>query len=279
MIATILDEAVVAAALQVAGDRGELSMVYQPKIDLRTGEMAGAEALMRWDRAEFGPLQPSFFIPIAERCGAIDSLTEWGLKAVLAQWLEWREQGLIINIAFNISAVTLRDIYFPDFLHRLCQLSGVPPERLTLEVTEGATQHLTRLLDTLTRFRIKGMALALDDFGTGYSSLLQLRQLPYTELKIDQSFVRDAADSDEARLIVKSVIDLAHGLGLTAIAEGVETEEALDVLLALGCDQAQGFLMTEPIKASGLAPWMMESLDRWREFCLARQPLAAMAAE
>ena len=256
-------------ALELAVERDELLLHYQPKIDLRTGELAGVEALMRWQSQDWGLLEPTCFIPIAERCGAIDGLTEWGLTNTLAQWVAWTDQGLKTNIAFNISALTLRDIYFPDFIHRLCQMEGVPAERLTLEVTETATQHAVRLLDTLTRFRIKGMSLALDDFGTGYSSLLQLRQLPYTELKIDRCFVAEIAREEEALLIVRSVIDLAHGLGLVATAEGVEEEEVLRSLVALGCDQAQGFLMAEPMKAGELVPWVMTSLDRWRAFCAA----------
>jgi EAL domain-containing protein (putative c-di-GMP-specific phosphodiesterase class I) len=154
--------------------------------------------------------------------------------------------------------LTLRDIYFPDFLQRLCQMEGVPCDQLTLEVTEGATQHAVRLLDTLTRFRIKGMGLALDDFGTGYSSLLQLRQLPYTELKIDRCFIADAARDPESRLIVKSIVDLAHGLGLTATAEGVEDEATLDLLRELGCDRAQGFLIAHPMAGPALIPWLLD---------------------
>jgi len=152
----------------------------------------------------------------------------------------------------------LSDVDFPDLLQRLCEAEGVPPDQVTVELTESATQHVVQLLDTLTRFRIKGMGVALDDFGTGYSSLLQLRQLPFTELKIDQSFVRDVATAEDSRLIVKSVIDLAHALGLTAVAEGVEDEATLKVLAALGCDHVQGFLIARPMAGSALPLWMRE---------------------
>jgi len=256
-----------ATALQLAADRHETFLVYQPKLDLRTGDLAGVEALMRWQSPDFGLVAPDIFIPLAERTGAIDRLTEWGLGEALRQWVEWRDQGVKVEIAFNISALTLRDMHFPDHLQRLCQIEGVPCEALTIEVTEGATQHVVRLLDTLTRFRLKGMGLALDDFGTGYSSLLQLRQLPYTELKIDQCFIADSARNEESRIIVKSVIDLAHGLGLSATAEGVEDEDCLDLLIELGCDRAQGYLMAEPLKPSELVPWMLRSLDCWRDRC------------
>lgn len=260
-------EADAAVALQLAAERHELFLLYQPKIDLRTGALAGVEALLRWQSPAFGLMEPTEFIPIAERSGAIDSLTEWGLREALRQWVGWREQGFKVNIAFNISALTLRDVHFPDFLQRLCQMEGMPCEELTLEVTEGATQHAVRLLDTLTRFRIKGMGLALDDFGTGYSSLLQLRRLPFTELKIDCCFIKDAATDTEACLIVKSIIDLAHGLGLTATAEGVEDEETFDLLMALGCDRAQGFLMAKPMRPVELVPWILASQGHWRARC------------
>lgn len=258
------DEVEIAAALQLAVERRELHMLYQPKISLRSGELSGVEALMRWQSPNFGLLLPSMFIPIAERSGVIDELTEWGLRSALAQWIGWQEQGLKTNIAFNISALTLRDVHFPDHLQRLCQNQGVPCEQVTVEVTEGATQHAIRLLDTITRFRIKGIAVEIDDFGTGYSSLLQLRQLPYTGLKIDIAFVKDVARDAEARLIVKSVIDLAHGLGLTATAEGVEDAETLAVLRELDCDIAQGFLIADPLQASALAPWVLRHVREWR---------------
>lgn len=255
----IADEARVAAALQVAAERNELRLLYQPKIAIQTGRFSGVEALMRWESPQFGLLQPTTFIPIAERCGAIDEITEWGIRDALAQWTTWREQGLKTNIAFNISAMTLRDVHFPDFLQRLCQMEGMPCDQLTLEVTEGATQHVIRLLDTITRFRIKGMSVELDDFGTGYSSLLQLRQLPYTGLKLDICFIRDAVKDQEARLIVKSVIDLAHGMGLTATAEGVEDAATLRLLGELGCDYAQGFYVAQPLQPQELLPWVIKA--------------------
>jgi EAL domain-containing protein (putative c-di-GMP-specific phosphodiesterase class I) len=137
---------------------------------------------------------------------------------------------------------------------------------VTVELTEGATQHVVRLLDTLTRFRLKGIRVALDDFGTGYSSLLQLRQLPFSELKIDQCFVEDLVTAEESRLIVKSVIDLAHALGLTAVAEGVESLEALELLARMGCDQVQGYFIARPMQPGELVPWMLQTSERWRHY-------------
>ena len=263
-------EADMATELQLAAQRHELFLEYQPKLDLISGELSGVEALMRWNSPKFGLVSPDTFIPVAEQTGSIDALTEWGLRAALWQWIAWRDQGFRIDIAFNISALTLRDTDFPDYLQRLCLLQGVPCEALTLEVTEGATQCVVSLLDTLTRFRLKGMALALDDFGTGYSSLLQLRQLPYTEIKIDRCFIADAVEDEDASIIVKSVIDLAHGLGLVATAEGVEDEATLDLLCAMGCDRAQGFFISPPIRATDLVPWIRETLEGWRWSCAER---------
>src|SRR3954452_13522252 len=246
MIPVSADEEALATDLQLAVDRNALTLAFQPKDEIASGRLTGVQALARWTRPVHGIVEPARFVPLAERFGLIDQLTDWLVRTGLKQWIAWKDQGLRANLAFNISALSLRDIYFPDYLHRLCLVEGVPPACLTIEVTEGATQHLVRLLDTLTRFRLKGMSLSLDDFGTGYSSLLQLRQLPYSELKIDQCFVRDAATSRESRLIVKAVIDLAHGLGLSATAEGVEDEETLSVLGGFGGAHCEGCLLHVP---------------------------------
>ena len=250
-------ESELAVRLQLALDRSELTLAYQPKIHLHSGKVAGVEALARWTDGS-DEVEPSTFIPIAERNGLIDLLTDWMVRTALRQWVSWSEQGVKLDLAFNISALSLRDVYLPDYLHRLCLGEGVPAEFVTVEVTEGATQHALRLLDTLTRFRLKGFNLALDDFGTGYSSLLQLRQLPYTELKIDKCFVRDAAGSRESRLIIKAAADLAQGLGLVATAEGVEDLETLALLKELGCDFAQGFLIARPMPGPRLVPWLLK---------------------
>lgn len=260
-------ESALATALQLAVEREELRLVYQPKLSLRTGSVGSVEAITRWNREPDEAIEPSLFIPIAERAGIIDALTKWALRNALRQWVVWRDQGVTIGIAVNVSAVSLRDLEFPDFLQRLCHLEGVPPDQVTVELTESATQHVIRLLDTLTRFRIKGIKVALDDFGTGFSSLLQLRQLPFTELKIDQHFVRDLATAEDSRLIVKSVIDLAHALGLVAVAEGVEDAETLKLLGELGCDEVQGFFVARPMEPGQLVPWMLEGTIRWRDLC------------
>ncbi len=241
-----------------------LFMTYQPKVAADDGRLIRVEALVRWNDPQLGLVGPSRFVPLAERHGLIDQLTQWGLRTSLRQWLEWQAHGLDTCVAFNISALSLEQLDFPDLVERMCRGLGVPTERLVLELTEGATQPLIKLMDTLTRFRIKGIGLAIDDFGTGYSSLVQLRQLPFTEVKIDRLFIDDLARSRDSRTIVKAIIDLAHGLDLTATAEGVETAEQLAILRELGCDLVQGYLIAQPLPAAELGPWNARHKRRWK---------------
>ena len=240
-----------------------LHMAYQPKVSLVDGTLKRVEALVRWDHPERGAISPSQFVPLAERHGLIDQLTQWGLRTALRQWRAWRAQGIDTTLAFNISALSLDQLDFPDLVERIAKALEVPPEALVLELTEGATQPLVKLMDTLTRFRIKGIGLAIDDFGVGYSTLMQLRQLPFTELKIDRFFVEDSATARDSMLIVRSIIELAHGLDLTVTAEGVETTAQLRLLRRLGCDVAQGFLIARPLAPEALGPWLEEWRDRW----------------
>ena len=246
-------------------DRGELHMLYQPKVNAETGALTRLEALVRWDGPEQGPVEPSRFVPLAEKHGLIGPLTEWGLRTTLNQWHQWRDDGIDTHVAFNISALSLQSLDFPDLVERICRELEVPTDRLVLELTEGATQPLIKLMDTLTRFRIKGIGLAIDDFGTGYSSLMQLRQLPFTELKIDKLFVKDLPRDHDCCVIVKSMIDLAHGLGLTATGEGVETVEQLRLLRLLQCDVVQGFLIAQPLEPQSLRVWREDFEQRWPE--------------
>jgi EAL domain-containing protein (putative c-di-GMP-specific phosphodiesterase class I) len=240
-----------------------LHMVYQPKVSLRDGGLTRVEALVRWDDPEFGPVAPSRFVPLAEEHGLIDDLTHWGLRTILRQWLDWRDEDLDTCIAFNISALSLQHLDFPDLVERMCRALEVPTDRLVLELTEGATQPLVKLMDTLTRFRIKGIGLAIDDFGTGYSSLMQLRQLPFTEVKIDQAFVADVTRSRDCKLIIQTITDLAHGLGLVATAEGVETIEQLRAVRELGCDVVQGYLISPPLDPAALKGWTRDFRRGW----------------
>ena len=249
--------------LQRALTEQRLHMVYQPKVSLRDGGLRQVEALVRWDDPELGAVKPSHFVPLAEEHGLIDELTLWGLRTILKQWLDWCDEGLDTSIAFNISALSLQHLVFPDLVERMCRALDVPMDRVVLELTEGATQPLVKLMDALTRFRIKGTGLAIDDFGTGYSSLMQLRQLPFTEVKIDQAFVKDLPYSRDSRLIIQAVTELAHGLGLIATAEGVETIEQLREVRELGCDCVQGYLLSPPLEAGALRPWVQRFRRAW----------------
>ena len=242
---------------------GRLRMVYQPKVSLRDGTLKRVEALVRWDDPELGAVPPSRFVPLAEKHGLIDQLTQWGLRTTLRQWLAWRDEGLDTCLAFNISALSLDQLDFPDLVERMCRALDVPTDRLVLELTEGATQPLVKLMDTLTRFRIKGIGLAIDDFGVGYSTLMQLRQLPFTELKIDRFFIEDAPSSKDSALIVKSIIDLAHGLNLTVTAEGIETLDQLLLLREQGCDVAQGYFVAQPLAPDQMHDWIKDWRLRW----------------
>jgi EAL domain-containing protein (putative c-di-GMP-specific phosphodiesterase class I) len=240
-----------------------LHMVYQPKVGLGDGQLKRVEALVRWDDDKAGAVSPSRFVPLAEKHGLIDELTQWGLRTTLRQWRAWHSQGIDVGVAFNISALSLQHLDFPDLVERMCKALEVPTECLVLELTEGATQPLVKLMDTLTRFRIKGIGLAMDDFGVGYSSLVQLRQLPFTEIKIDRLFVTDLPHASESRAIVEAVVALGHGLGLEVTAEGVESEAQFEALRALGCDVAQGYFVGEPLEPDALGEWSEAWAERW----------------
>jgi EAL domain-containing protein (putative c-di-GMP-specific phosphodiesterase class I) len=241
----------------------QLHMAYQPKVSLHDGALKQVEALVRWEDPQLGTVKPSRFVPLAEQHGLIDELTQWGLRQILRQWLEWRNDGLDTCIAFNISALSLQHLDFPDLVERMCRALDVPTDRLVMELTEGATQPLVKLMDALTRFRIKGIGLAIDDFGTGYSSLMQLRQLPFTEVKIDQAFVADLPSSRDSQLIIQAVTDLAHGLGLSTTAEGVETIDQLRTVRELGCDFVQGYLVSPALDPNVLKTWVKKFRRAW----------------
>jgi EAL domain-containing protein (putative c-di-GMP-specific phosphodiesterase class I) len=244
--------------------QGGLRLVYQPKVDAVDGSLIRVEALVRWAHSELGAIPPSRFVPLAEQHGLIDDLTQWALRTALRQLREWKVAGLDTSVAVNISAISLERLDFPDLVERLCRALSVPTDRLVLELTEGATQPLINMMDTLTRFRIKGVGLALDDFGTGYSGLMQLRRLPFSEIKIDRQFVTELTTSRDDQVIVRAVIELAHGLGLKVTAEGVETVEQLGLLRTMNCDLIQGYLLAHPLEAGDLVAWASRHKRRWK---------------
>jgi EAL domain-containing protein (putative c-di-GMP-specific phosphodiesterase class I)/FixJ family two-component response regulator len=230
---------------------------YQPKVLLATRRAAGVEALVRWQHPRLGTIGPERFVPMAERSARMDRLTHRITERALA-WFAPLDARL--SLAINISARNLDDVSFADVMHEQCRRHDVPPERVVLELTEtSAMQDAAAALDILTRLRLKGFRLSIDDFGTGWSTMTQLSKLPVSELKVDRSFVASMATSGESRKIVDSTISLARSLGLATVAEGVEDAATADLLSALGCDFAQGYLFARPMEGTAAAHWLDEN--------------------
>ncbi len=234
----------------------ELFLVYQPKVSLTTSRWTGVEALLRWRHPERGLVPPNHFIPIAEASGMMRPLTERVIDMALDRWGEWNRRSCEIGIAINLSAKDIEPD-FPDRFEQACLARAVSPGMITFELTETATHDVTDLLDIATRLRLKGPRLSIDDFGTGYSSVVQLHRLPFCELKIDRLFVSEVETSPEARTIVRAIVNLAHALDLTVVAEGPETPGEVEFLTDIGCDQAQGYYFSRPVEGAAL-------LDVWR---------------
>jgi len=250
------------AELRAAIANREISVHYQPKVTL-TGDdnwsIIGVEALARWEHPLRGKIPPCDFIPLAERTELIGDLTDLVIEQAIAQAARLREMGYAVEVAANLSPLILADPGVPDRLYQILTEYGVETSQFVVEITESAAMSEgTQTMENMTRFRLKGMKLSMDDFGTGYSSLVQLYRMPFSELKIDKSFVMDLNEKEEARAVVRSIVDLAHNLNLTACAEGVETPEALKFLHSIGCDQAQGYHISKPLDEAGLI-WFLES--------------------
>jgi EAL domain-containing protein (putative c-di-GMP-specific phosphodiesterase class I)/AmiR/NasT family two-component response regulator len=234
----------------------QLVLHYQPQLHLHTCQLEGAEALVRWQHPERGLLMPDSFISLAESTGLIAPLTEWVLREAIGQAAQWRRNGLDIGVSINLSAQTLRELDLPDRIAATTAEAGLHPGRITLEITEsGMADDVDSLLDITTRLRLKGFLLAIDDFGTGFSSLTQLRRLPFTELKLDRTFVSGAATDSDARSLLESSVNLAKRLQLKTVAEGIETEEEWNLLVWMGVDLGQGYYMARPMQAEKLLPW------------------------
>ncbi|MRX06585.1 EAL domain-containing protein [Pseudoduganella sp. FT25W] len=258
MNARTLDRLTLESGLRHAVERGELQLKYQPQIDLASGDIIGAEALLRWHPAGQHLIMPDAFISIAEETGLIVPIGEWVLRTACAQQVAWRRAGLPdLRVAVNLSARQFRQPGLDAMVARVLADTGCPPGRLELEITESVLMDRPdAAAQTLQRLSDMGVQLAIDDFGTGYSSLSYLKRFPINALKIDRSFVRDiavhsAADNDDGA-IASAVIALAHSMGLTVVAEGVETPRQHDFLRELHCDQAQGFYFSEPMSALAL---------------------------
>lgn len=247
--------------LRAAIAKRELMLFYQPKIDAVTGRMTGAEALIRWRHEERGFISPAVFIPVAERCGLIVPLTKWVLDEACRQNREWQVQGLPkISIAVNVSAIDLRRTDLTDTIANTLIERELSPQYLELEITESMVmQDVDVVIGTLRRLRSLGVSISIDDFGTGYSSLAYLKRFPVKRLKIDRSFICDVADKRDGTVIPKVIIDLAHALGMTVIAEGVETANQHNILRDLGCDEIQGYFTGRPMPAAEFEVFLRNS--------------------
>jgi EAL domain-containing protein (putative c-di-GMP-specific phosphodiesterase class I) len=242
--------------LRRALERNELELHYQPKVELAGGRLTGVEALMRWRHPVRGLVPPGEFIPLAEQTGLIRPLTRWALDEALGQIAAWRSQGLHLSVAVNLSARNLLDPDLPADVERTLVRRGLDASALELEITEGSLMSdPARAQEVLTRLRAIGIRLAIDDFGVGHSSLAYLGRLPVDDIKVDRSFVQGMADDPGDAAIVRSTIELGRSFGLGVVAEGVETPAAWKRLAEMGCDRAQGYLLSRPLPPAELPQW------------------------
>lgn len=244
--------------LKAAIDNGDLSVIYQPKVMGGDWRISGVEALVRWEHPQRGVLEPSEFIPLAEQTGLIMPLTLAVLNTCLEAQRQWRHAGLDISLAVNLSGKWLQDKTFPKILRLLLANWHGRPDRLLLEIPEAAIMNdPDGTLEVMRGLHELGVSLSLDDFGTGYSSLPMLQRLPIDELKIDRGFIDGMAHDKGSAVVVRSVVKLAHGLGLRVVAEGVENKVTADWLSGLGCDQLQGFFFARPMQADDIPAWVV----------------------
>lgn len=254
-----------AARLQVASltvtdiaealELGQMELYYQPIVAADSLQVRHIEALIRWKHPQFGLIMPGAFIALAETDQhTIDRLTDWVLTTAATHVRALRKFGMSTPIAVNVSGANLRSVEYPDYVESL--LAGLEPASLVFEVTESVATGNAIVADILTRLRLKGFALSIDDFGTGYSSLAALRRMPFSSIKVDQTFVADLASSNDSLAIVNSVVALARSMNLTSIAEGVETEDVARHLIGLGVDELQGYHFSYPIPFPQLVLWL-----------------------
>jgi diguanylate cyclase len=252
-----LHQVVLAGELRGAVDNGQLVVHYQPKADLPSGAVRSVEALVRWEHPSRGLLAPAVFLPIAEEHGLMRRLTLRVLGLATAQAVTWARAGRQLRVAVNLAPANLLDVRFPDEVAELLRRCEASPDMLQLEITEETIMvDPVRVLDVVARLGELGLSFSLDDFGTGYSSLAYLKRLPIQELKIDRTFVMEMDDNRDDAVIVRSTIDLAHNLGLTVIAEGVETQMTWDRLTQFRCNGAQGYVISPPLPPDELEAWL-----------------------
>lgn len=237
----------------------QLSLVYQPRVDLRTGKCTGAEALLRWCHPVLGAIPPGEFVPMVEQTALSDGMTEWVACTALSQLAAWNGEGLDLSLSINISASNLDRQDFPARLVDLARRCGVQPQDIELELTESSIlRNGETALLRMNELRSAGFVVAIDDFGTGYSSLSYLEQIPATVVKIDRSFVHGLGSQDRSRTLVSAMISLIHQLGFRVVAEGVENQSALDMLSDLGCDEVQGYFIARPLATAVFEGWVRD---------------------
>ena len=236
---------------------GQIEAFFQPKATIPGGQICGAEALARWKHPTRGFLLPGAFMPIVESAGLIEDVTSLIARTAMLQCRDWRVADLDMTVSVNLSAVQLADTRFADGMTDLADEIGVDPRHVIFEITEtAAMQDVARILETLTRLRIRGFGLSIDDYGTGYSSMERLAAIPFTELKIDRVFVREAAADPAKGALVESSLQMASKLGLSTVAEGVETRQEWEMLLGMGCQLVQGYFIARPMEATRYFDWI-----------------------
>lgn len=223
---------------------------FQPKVDIKTGRIVGSEALARWNHPTHGVIGPNAFISPLEKSGNIDDLTFIMLERSAAECRHLHNNGHLLTVSVNLSLVSLNDPALADRITQTVRGAGIEPQYVVLEITESsAMTNVASALENLARLCMNGFSLSIDDYGTGYSSLQQLTRIAFSELKIDQSFVKDFADNDALRIVVESSIDMAHKLRVKSVAEGVESQQDWDMLKGIGCDTVQGYFIAKPMDA------------------------------
>lgn len=253
MGADVREQAILVNDLRSALELGQFELYFQPKIDAISLQVTAAEALLRWHHPERGLVSPVVFIPLAERYGLIGTIGNWVIEEACRKAARWRERGLRMRVAVNISGYQMREDDLVDRIEAALLRNGIKPGRFTCEITESVAMEDTKVTQlTFDKMRQAGFHVSIDDFGTGYSSLASLRRLPAAELKIDRAFVTDLEQSEDARSIVKSIINMATALNLRVVAEGVETVGQCELLVSMGCNELQGFLFSMPITANEL---------------------------
>lgn len=249
----VRDQAVLVQELRNALTGNQMELYFQPKVDALTLQVTAAEALLRWHHPTRGIVSPAIFIPLAERHGLIGSIGNWVIEEACQQAAAWRGRGLRMRVAVNISGDQMREGDLVERIESALQRNGLQPSRFTCEITETVAMEDTKVtMQTFEKMRQAGFHVSIDDFGTGFSSLAALRRLPAAELKIDRAFVTDLEDSEDARLIAQSIINMATSLGLRVVAEGVETMGQCNLLVQMGCSELQGFLFSKPMPAKEL---------------------------